>query len=71
MPEDAERNFMVEFIEHLLRDTLDFPPETDLYVERAHWALVPKPGTNAKSTSIIVKFLRYKTKMKMISPFTY
>lgn len=66
VPEDAEKNSMVDFVEQLLRDTLDFPPDRELYVERAHRALVPKPGTNAKPRSIIVKFLRYRTKEEVI-----
>lgn len=40
--EDAERNPMTDYVEQLLRDTLDFPPETELHVERAHRALAPK-----------------------------
>lgn len=66
VPEDAERNSMTDYVEQLLRDTLDFPPDTELYVERAHRALVPKPGANARPRSIIVKFLRYKMKEEVI-----
>lgn len=45
---------------------MDFPLVTELYVERAHQALVPKPGKNAKPRSIVVKFLRYKIKEEVI-----
>ncbi|KAK9535421.1 hypothetical protein VZT92_007804 [Zoarces viviparus] len=35
---------MVEFVEKLMRDTLEIPPQTtDLSIERAQWALAPKP----------------------------
>ncbi|KAL0152327.1 hypothetical protein M9458_052050, partial [Cirrhinus mrigala] len=45
---------------------LDFPPDTELHVERAHRVLVPKPGKNARPGSIVVKFLRYKMKEEVI-----
>lgn len=45
---------------------MDFPPETELHVERAHRALAPKPGVNTRPTSITVKFLRYKMKEEVI-----
>ncbi|KAL0183508.1 hypothetical protein M9458_019204, partial [Cirrhinus mrigala] len=57
VPEDIEKNSMNDYVEQLLRDTLDFPPDTELHVERAHRALVPKPGKNARLRSIVVKFL--------------
>ncbi|KAI2650820.1 LINE-1 retrotransposable element ORF1 protein [Labeo rohita] len=40
--------------------------EDQLHVERAHRALVPKPGKNARPRSIVVKFLRYKMKEEVI-----
>ncbi|KAI2660320.1 LINE-1 type transposase domain-containing protein 1 [Labeo rohita] len=66
VPEDIEKNSMNDYVEQLLRDTLDFPPDTELHVERAHRALVPKPGKNARPRSIVVKFLRYKMKEEVI-----
>lgn len=66
VPEGAEKNPMTDYIEQLLRDTLDFPPAAELHVERAHRALAPKPGVNARPRSIVVKFLRYKMKEEVI-----
>ena len=43
VPEGAEGSAMVEFMEKLLRDTLEIPPTTSLDIERAHRALTLKP----------------------------
>ncbi|RXN35596.1 putative transposase element L1Md-A101/L1Md-A102/L1Md-A2 [Labeo rohita] len=66
VPEDIEKNSMNDYVEQLLRDTLDFPPDTELHVERDHRAPVPKPRKNARPRSIVVKFLRYKMKEEVI-----
>lgn len=34
VPEDIEKNSFNDYVEQLLRVTLDFPPDTDLHVER-------------------------------------
>lgn len=47
VPEGAEGSAMVEFLEKLLRDTLEIPQTTSLDIERAHRALTPKPPTEA------------------------
>jgi len=64
VPEETEGPSMVEFVEKLLRDTLEIPPIEALDIERAHRALAPRPtGTREdKPRSIIVKFLRYRIK---------
>lgn len=41
---------------------MDFPLDTELYVERAYRTLVSKPGVNTRLRLIVVKFLRYKVK---------
>ncbi|KAK1875089.1 LINE-1 retrotransposable element ORF1 protein [Dissostichus eleginoides] len=64
VPEGEEGTSMVDFVEKLLRDTLDLPPATELHIERAHRSLVPKPpgGPGDKPRSIIIRFNRYKVK---------
>lgn len=60
VPEGAEGSAMVEFLEKLLRDTLEIPQTTSLDIERAHRALTPRPPGDRedKPQSIIIKFLR-------------
>lgn len=64
VPEGSEGASMVDFIEKLLRETLELPADVELHIERAHRALAPKPAGDAgdKPRSIIIKFLRYKVK---------
>lgn len=59
---------MVDFVDKLLRDTLELPLTTELHIERAHRSLAPKPpgDPGEKSRSIIVRFLRYKMKEEIL-----
>ena len=57
---------MVEFVEQLLRDKLEIPEATAIDIERAHRALVPKPTGEDKPRSIVIRFLRYKTKEEIL-----
>lgn len=41
---------------------MDFPLDTELYVERAYRTLVSKPGVNTRLKSTEVNFLWYKVK---------
>ena len=68
VPEGAEGSAMVEFMEKLLRDTLEIPPTTSLDIERAHRALTLKPPGDRedKPWSIIIEFFRYKTKEEIL-----
>lgn len=66
VPENEEGSSMITFVEKLLREKLDFPPTTDLQIERAHRALAPKPTAPAKPRSIVIKFHRYKTKEEVL-----
>ena len=43
-----------------------FPPEANLGIERAHRALGTRPPDNATPRSIVIKFLRFTTKEKVI-----
>ena len=68
VPEEAEGPSMVEFVQKLLRETLEVPPTTELGIERAHWALAPRPSGDRedKPRSIIIRFLRYTTKEEVL-----
>ena len=68
VPEGAEGLAMVEFVEKLLRDTLEIPQTTSLDIDRAHRALAPRPPGDRedKPRSIIIKFLRFKTKEEIL-----
>lgn len=46
VPEGAEGSSMVVFVEKLLRDMLDIPSTTELYIERAHQEVAPRPPEN-------------------------
>uniref|UniRef100_A0A1A8IE85 Uncharacterized protein n=1 Tax=Nothobranchius kuhntae TaxID=321403 RepID=A0A1A8IE85_NOTKU len=43
IPEEAEGNDTPGFLEKVLMESLDFPLDTALRIERAHRALAPKP----------------------------
>ena len=58
VPENEEGNSMVSIIFSLLREKLDFPPTTELLIERAHRALATKPSATGKPQSIVIKFHR-------------
>ena len=66
VPEDTEGTSVEEFVEKLLRDKLEIPEATDITIERAHRALVPKPTERGKPRSIVIRFLRYKTKEEIL-----
>lgn len=68
VPEGAEGSSMIDFVEKLLRDTLEINPATELDIERAHRALAPRPTGDKqdKPRSIIVKFLRYRIKEEIL-----
>ena len=68
VPEGVEGASMLDFVEKLLRDTLELPPTTELHIERAHRSLAPKPPGEPgdKPRSIIIKFLRYKMKEEIL-----
>ena len=60
-------NDMAAFVETLLKTALEFPPDTDLGIERCHRALSQKPtDPDAKPRSIVAKFASYKMKEEVI-----
>lgn len=68
IPEGAEGSSMIEFVEQLLRDTLELPLTMEIEIERAHRALAQRPSGNNddKPRSIVIRFLRYKTKEEIL-----
>lgn len=57
---------MVTFLDNLLRNTLDFPSDQWLGIERAHRALTVKPNNPDKPRSIVVKFGSYRIKGEVV-----
>ena len=62
--EGAEKNLMSKFVEGLFKDILE--DDTDLGIERAHRALAPKPPSGAPPRSIVVRFLKFSVKEKVL-----
>lgn len=58
---DEEGGNISLILENLLKEPLDFPPDSELKTERAHRATVPKRmDSQAKPRSIIAKFASYR-----------
>lgn len=59
---------MINFVEKLIKTELneDIGPETGLGIERAHRDLGTRPPDNATPRSIVIKFLKFTTKKKVI-----
>lgn len=59
---------MIHYIESLLKkELMETTGLTYLGIERAHRALGPKPAENAPPRSIVIKFLKYSIKDKIIN----
>ncbi|KAM3836051.1 tudor domain-containing protein 15-like [Diretmus argenteus] len=67
VPEGSEDNTTVTaFLEEMFTSQLELNPSTDLNIERAHRALVPKPTDIKRPRSIVAKFMSYKTKEEIL-----
>lgn len=55
------------FVEKQLMETLDIPDSKDQKIERAHRALAPQPPIRAQPRSILVQFLIFKMKEKVLN----
>lgn len=62
MPEDAEGDSMIKFVENLLTTELPLPEGMSLKIQRAHRALAQKPGPDATPRSIVINFLQFDVK---------
>lgn len=59
VPEGVEGESMPQFVEDLLKKALSLPQDMRLRIQRAHRALMGKPGQNAPPRSIIINFQEY------------
>lgn len=68
VPEESEHQSptVAGFVERLLRDGLQLDQTEDFGIERAHRSLGPIPPSGASPRSIVVKFLSFKTKEKIL-----
>lgn len=68
VPKGAEGSSMMDIVDKLLRDTLELWPTMEFHIERAHRPLAPKPPRDPgdKPRSMIIRFLRYKTKEEIL-----
>lgn len=57
---------MIPFVEKLFKENIDIPDTKDLQIERADRALAPKPPAGAQPRSILVKFLSFRMKEKVL-----
>uniref|UniRef100_A0A672IJM8 L1 transposable element RRM domain-containing protein n=1 Tax=Salarias fasciatus TaxID=181472 RepID=A0A672IJM8_SALFA len=62
VPEEAEGDSMIKFIDSLLTTELPLPEGMPLKIQRAHRALVQKPGPDATPRSVVVNFLQFDVK---------
>lgn len=71
IPEDAEGTsataFVVNMIKTQLSEGIDPNWSTDLGIERAHRALAAKPSANAPPRSMVVRFLQFTVKDKILN----
>ena len=66
IPEESEKDGMIDFVIHFLRSSVKLPEGLELKVERAHRALGPKPRGAAPPRSIIVCFLDFQVKQTVL-----
>ena len=60
---ETEDKNMIEYLDGLLRESLDLPDGTQLHIMRAHRALFPKPSDSTKPPrAIVANFLQFDTK---------
>ena len=57
---------MLIFVENMLKEKLELPPDAELNIQRAHRALGPKPPADSPLRSIVVKFSHSKTKEEIL-----
>ncbi|CAG5895804.1 unnamed protein product [Menidia menidia] len=66
VPEGKEGNSTPQYIETFLRSQLQLPEDLDLNIQRAHRTLATKPPPDAPPRAIIVNFLEFSTKEKIL-----
>lgn len=66
IPEDAEGKEMIPFIINFFKSSLKLRDDMNIGLERAHRATTPKPKPAAPPRSIIVRFLDFHVKQKVL-----
>ncbi|KAK6490190.1 hypothetical protein HHUSO_G4660 [Huso huso] len=66
IPEDAEGNNMIQFLQNEIPKMLKHAFEGPLEIERAHRALAPKPREGQRPRAIILKLLMFQIKEEII-----
>uniref|UniRef100_A0A3B5QUP4 L1 transposable element RRM domain-containing protein n=1 Tax=Xiphophorus maculatus TaxID=8083 RepID=A0A3B5QUP4_XIPMA len=66
VPEGKEGNSTTQYIETFLRSQLQLPEDLDLNIQRAHRTLATKPPPDSPPRAIIVNFLEFSTKEKIL-----
>ena len=64
---EQDNECVPELVEGLLRRELKLPEGTELHIQRAHRSLGRKPPPGASPRSIVVNFLKYETKEKILA----
>lgn len=62
LPEDIEGSSSTDYLDQLITKELDLPEGTDLQIQRAHRALVRKPGPGGAPRAVVLAFLKFETK---------
>lgn len=66
IPEEAEGTSAVTFIENFIKTELGSKLGRGLGIERAHRAMAPKPPPSAPPRSMVVRFLQFSVKEKIL-----
>ena len=64
--EGAEGELVIMFVETLLKRELSLPADCNLRIQRAHRSLAQKPADGALPRPIIVNFLEFSTKERIL-----
>uniref|UniRef100_A0A3P8RQC3 L1 transposable element RRM domain-containing protein n=1 Tax=Amphiprion percula TaxID=161767 RepID=A0A3P8RQC3_AMPPE len=66
VPEGKEGKSVQDFVSELLKTHIKLPEGVQLQIQRAHRALISKPAATATPRSIIVNFLQFQVKEKVL-----
>ena len=66
VPEGEEGESTAKFLQDMLRRELQLPDDLNLQIQRAHRSLAPKPAAGAQPRPIIVNFLEFTTKERVL-----
>lgn len=64
--EDAEGESVPNFVQELLKSELHLPEDVNLKIQKAHRSLAQKPADGAQPRPIIVNFLEFATKERVL-----